>query len=56
MAKSRKKKSSGYTQIEKLAYRMGQVKRGLSNSNSRVYESYQKGCNSKTTKQRKPLF
>lgn len=43
-----------FTQVEKTAYYMGQVKRGLTNPNSRVTESFQNGCCGAKT--RKPLF
>ena len=53
--KSRRKKSR-YTEVEKIAYQMGQVKRGLANPNGRVYASYVNGCHGKTAKNKKPLF
>ena len=53
--KSSKQKKK-FTEVERLAYNMGRIKKGLSNPNSRVYESYQNGCNGKTTKNKKPLF
>lgn len=53
--KGRKKKSR-YTQVEKMAYHMGQVKRGLANPDSRVFASYQNGCRGKSTRNKKPLF
>ena len=54
-SKSRKRRSK-FTQVERIAYQMGQVKRGLANPNSRVYASYVNGCNGKSTKHKKPLF
>lgn len=51
-SKSKKK----YTEVERLAYNIGRIKKGLSNPNSRVYESYVNGCQGKTTKNKKPLF
>lgn len=51
-SKSKKK----YTEVERLAYNMGRIKKSLSNPNSRVYESYVNGCQGKTTKNKKPLF
>lgn len=54
-SKSGKGKSK-YTNIEKLAYKMGQIKRGTGNTHSRVYESYMNGLNGKTAKNNKPLF
>lgn len=50
------KKKKKYTEVERLAYNMGRIKKGLSNPNSRVYESYVNGCKGKTTKNTKPLF
>lgn len=54
--KSSRRKKNSYTELEKLAYNLGTVKRGLNNPNSRVYESYKNGCAGKTTKNRKPLI
>ena len=51
-----KKKHKKFTEVERIAYHMGQVKRGLANPNSRVYASYVNGCNGKTRKNKKPLF
>lgn len=49
-------KKSGYTEAEKLAYKLGQIEVGLKNSNSKVSESYIKGANSTKIKEKKPLF
>ncbi len=54
--KSRRRKKSSYTELERMAYNLGKVKRGLNNPNSRVFESYKNGCTGKTTKNRKPLI
>lgn len=54
-SKSRKRRSK-FTQVERMAYHIGQVKRGLANPNSRVYASYQNGAKGKTTSHKKPLF
>ena len=54
--KPRRRKKSSYTELERMAYNLGKVKRGLNNPNSRVFESYKNGCTSKTTKNRKPLI
>lgn len=54
--KPRHKKRSSYTELERMAYNLGKVKRGLNNPNSRVFESYKNGCTGKTTKNRKPLI
>lgn len=32
-----------YSQVEKIAYRCGQVKRGLTNPNSKITQSYNNG-------------
>ncbi len=50
-----KKKSSKYTSVEKLAYQIGQIEKGLKNPNSRVYESFNNGRNIEK-KKKKPLF
>ena len=54
--KPKRKKRSSYTELERMAYNLGRVKRGLNNPNSRVFESYKNGCTGKTTKNRKPLI
>lgn len=54
--KSRRRKKSSYTELERMAYNLGKVKRGLNNPNSRVFESYNNGCTGKTAKNRKPLI
>lgn len=54
--KLRRKKRSSYTELERMAYNLGKVKRGLNNPNSRVFESYKNGCTGKTTKNKKPLI
>ncbi len=51
-----KGKKQKYTEIERLAYNMGRISKGLDNHNSRVYESYINGCNGKTSTNKKPLF
>ena len=55
-SKPRQRKKSSYTELERMAYNLGKVKRGLNNPNSRVFESYKNGCTGKTTKNRKPLI
>lgn len=55
-SKSKRRKKNSYTELERMAYNLGKVKRGLSNPNSRVYESYKNGCTGKATKKRKPLI
>lgn len=51
-----RRKKSKRTSLEKLAYNMGQIQRGLNNPNSRVYESYKNGKIGKTSSKRKPLI
>ena len=50
-----RKRTRKYTEVEKLAYRMGQVKKGLQNPDSLVCASYERGLNSQA-KPRKALF
>lgn len=57
MAKKKKWKKKGkYSDWEKLAYKLGQVNRGLGNTNSRVYESFQNGNTVREKKSKKPLL
>ena len=51
-----KKRKSKYTELERLAYNMGKVKRGISNPDSRVHVSYNNGLKGKTTSKKKPLI
>ena len=53
--RTQRKKKSNRTELEKFAFNMGKVERGLNNPNSRVYESYKNGRLSET-KKRKPLI
>ena len=50
------KRKSKYCDLERLAYNMGKVKRGLSNPNSRVYASYKNGCSGIASGKKKPLI
>ena len=50
-----RKRKSKYNEVEKTAYMMGLVKRGLKNPDSKVTESYNKGINS-AERQKKSLF
>lgn len=56
--KSSKKtsKKTSYTELERTAYNLGLIKRGLANKDSRVYESYLNGINMRSKKSRKPLI
>ena len=55
-SKSGGRSKSRYTAVEKFAFNMGRVNRGLSNPNSRVRESFDKGKQAPAKKQKKPLF
>ena len=39
-----------YNELEKLAYNLGRVEKGLKNTNSKVHDSYVKGCKSTARK------
>ena len=56
--KNLKQRKSRYTETEKLAFKLGLIKRGLKNENSLISESYNKGLNSKKkqSKEKKTLF
>ena len=45
-----------YSELEKLAFKLGQVQRGLRNPDSRVFESYNNGKKSPMKKRRKSLL
>lgn len=49
------KRKSRSAELKRLAYNMGQVEKGLKNSNSQISSSYNAGLN-RTKKQKKPLF
>ena len=51
----KKGKKSKYTQLERLAYQMGQIDKGLKDSNTLVYDSFQAGCTA-TKRKKKPLY
>ena len=50
------RKKSKYSKTEKLAFQMGQIKRGLANPNSKVHASYQNGLKGTTRTKTKPMF
>lgn len=56
MLKNKKVKQKKYSELEIPAYRMGQVKRGLKNPDSKISASYENGCSVKERKPRKTLF
>lgn len=45
-----------YTEQEKIAYRMGQVQRGLKNPDSKISASYNKGFKPSAAKPKKSLY
>ena len=49
-------KNSKYSETEKLAFKMGQIERGIKNPNSKVYESYQNGLKDTKPKTKKTMF
>ena len=51
-----KKKKQKYTKLERLAYNLAKVDKGLKNSNSRVYASYQNGSKGIASGKKKPLI
>lgn len=54
--RTRRTRKQGYSETEKLAYRLGQIERGKKNPNSKVYESYNRGLNKPAKKTRKTMF
>lgn len=54
--KPRKGKKSSYTELERLAYNLGKINRGLKNPDTRVFASYKNGCIGKTANNTKPLY
>lgn len=48
-------KGKGRHELESLSYKMGQIERGLSNKDSKVYASYEAG-KKKTEYKKKPLL
>ena len=53
---TRTKKSDKAAELRRLAYKMGQVERGLKNPDSQISASFQRGKEKKYTGKRKPLF
>ena len=51
----KKRRKSKYTQLERLAYQMGQIDKGLKDSNTLVYDSFKAGCTA-TKSKKKPLY
>lgn len=53
---TKRSKKSKYTEVERVAYLMGQVERGRKNPESRISDSYKKGCSEPAKRQKKSLF
>lgn len=53
--RSRRTRRSKYSNLERLAFQMGRIEKGLKDSNTRVYDSYQAGCDT-TKRVKKPLY
>ena len=51
-----KRKKQKYTELERLAYNLAKVDKGLKNPNSRVYESYRNGSKGIASGKKKPLI
>ena len=51
----RTRRRSKYSNLERLAFQMGRIDKGLKDSNTRVYDSYQAGCTA-TKRAKKPLY
>lgn len=50
------KKKSKYSDLEKLAYQLGQIERGKKNPNSKVHDSFNNGLKEKQPRAKKPLL
>lgn len=50
-----RRRKSKYKPLERLAFNMGRIDKGLKDSNTRVYDLYQAGCNA-TKRAKKPLY
>ena len=56
MSKAKTQKRKKYTELETFAYRMGQIKRGLKNPDSKISASFNNGCAVKEKKAKKSMF
>ncbi len=54
--KATKRKASKTKELTTLAYKLGQIEKGKKNSNSKVYDSYNKGLAYDPTRKKKPLI
>ncbi len=55
-SRSTRKPRRKYSEVEKMAYRMGQVQRGLKNPDSLITAAFNAGTIVPTKKERKTLF
>ncbi len=53
---NKRKSNRGRNELEVLAYKMGQIERGLANPDSKVKASYDRGAATPTQRKRKPLL
>ncbi len=53
---TRTKKSDKAAELRRLAYKMGQIERGLKNPDSQISASFERGKERKPSSKRKPLF
>ena len=51
-----RKRKPRFSELERLAYNLGQIERGKKNPDSKVHESYNNGLKEKTPRKRKPLI
>ncbi|MBQ8357361.1 MAG: hypothetical protein IJX39_06075 [Clostridia bacterium] len=54
--KGRSGKKSKYNDLQRFAYKMGQIERGRKNPDSLITESYNNGKTPREKKQKKSLF
>ena len=52
----RRRSGRRYGELQKFAYRLGQVQRGMENPDSLISESYLNGCQKPEKKPKKTLF
>lgn len=51
-----RRRKGKYSTLERTAFNMGLINRGLQNKGSRVYESYCNGLNAKSGRTKKPII
>lgn len=50
------RRRSKYTTLERTAFNMGLISRGIQNKESRVFESFNNGLNAKSGRTKKPII